>query len=253
MANKKEAQDDTSLKTIFIVLLILIGCYCGGYFIGIRLIPARSKDTKTVISNSNKEIDYKVTDEKIVHLMERLMVGFDCWNIETYANDKTITPKELSNDKIFEVVSLSSYSPKNVNSFSLDEFIEESKKYFKDEFEFNPEKINYSGKNCLPYKYDLNDKIFKKQETACGGNCGPNRSQYKIISAIEKSNVLRIGVKVLFGSQAEDVKFYSDYERKNFVTDDYEKLDDYLEKGDSYLFTFEKADGYFVFVSSEKM
>ena len=98
---------------------------------------------------------------------------------------------------------------------------------------------------------DAESKTFKKHETACGGTCGPNSSRYKITSAVEKDNVLRVYVRVLFGSQAENTKFYSDYGRVNFVTDDVEKLNEYYEDGGHYLFTFYKEDGYYVFVSSE--
>ena len=146
-----------------------------------------------------------------------------------------------------------SYDSKTIKEISLKDFQESIKHYFKEGYTFDPSKVHYNGASCFPYTYNADLEKFVFQETSCGGTCGPNRSQYKITGAVEKNSILKVDVKVLFGSQAEDVKFYSDYQRTNFVTDDYENIEDYYKNGGEYLFTFEKVDGYYVFSSCEKV
>jgi hypothetical protein len=232
-------------------MVILVVFYCGGYFIGTSLIPTQTKKVNPS-SKRNQEIKYEGKDKTLAHLMDRINIGLDCWSIETFTNDKKVTSADLSSEKIFEVVAFSHYYEKDATEFTLDDFKNTANHYFKEGYTFDPNAIDYvNSPKCFPYKYSASEEKYTKVDTACGGTCGPNRTQYKIMNGIEKDNTLRVFVKVLFGSQAEDVKFYSDYARTKFVTDDYEKLDDYFDKGNEYLFIFEKVDGYYVFASSE--
>lgn len=244
---KKENKEDSSLKYILIMMVVLVVFYCGGYLIGTHLIPQVTKTTSGPVINEHREIKYNDKDETIVRLLEHLTVGPDCWNIEKFANDKKITSADLDDSTIFEIVSLAAFD--KVGSFTLDEFHEKVKEYFKEGYTFNPEKIDKN--KCFHFAYKADTKTFERLDQVCGGTCGPNSTQYKVMGGVEKNSILTVDVKVLFGSQAEDVKFYSDYKRTNFVSNDAEHLDQYFIKGGDYVFTFEKVDGYYVFVSSE--
>ena len=244
-------KEDQSFKSIIIVMVLLVVFFCGGYFLGTFLTPKEKevKEEKPEIM----ETQYDTDDEKIVSLISRLVAGTDCWNIEIYTNDHPVTVKDIPSERIYQVVELASFYSKGIETVRIEDFDAEIQKYFGKGYLFEPEKIDFNGSNCFQYTYDKETKIFTKRETACGGTCGPNRTQYKITRAVEKEQVLKIYVKVLFGSKAESTNFYSDYARTNFVTNDYEHIEEYIHKGEDYIFTFEKVDNHYVYVSSEEM
>ena len=236
-----------SPKSVIIAFILMVLFFFVGYCIGNMWLSPEDED---VVNNQTK---YAVDDVAIVELMERLFAGTDCNQIEVFTNDHKIFVNDLSNEVLFQVTELASFAPKGVETMSITDFDTEIQKYFAKGYEFNPEAINYQGKECFSYYYDAPSKTFGKQETACGGTCGPNHTQYKIVKAVSQDDILRVTIKVLFGSQAESVAFYSNYERTEYVTDDYENIDKYFDKGASYIFTFSKVDDNFVYESSERV
>lgn len=244
----QEKKDAQSIKTVFIVLAILIVCFLLGFFVGRRyLVPEKPQ----VIESIETELD--VEDETIRDLIPQLVAGNDCWNIEIYANDHKVTTKDLTNETLFNVTSFASFYAKGIESMSLEDFDSEIQTYFDVGYAFDPEAIDYTSHACFPYTYDAETQRFVKQETACGGVCGPNSSQYLVTRAYVKDDVLKIYVKVLFGSQAESTNFFSDYARTQFITNDADNITAYLHQGNDYVFTFNKIEDHYVFVSSEEM
>lgn len=247
--NQEENKDIQSIKTVFIVLGVLIVCFALGFFIGRRyLVPEPQPE---VIEPVEVEID--VEDASIKDLIPQLVSGGDCWNIEIYANDHKVTTKDLSNETLFNVTAFSKFYAKGIESMPLDEFDSAIQTLFDTGYKFDPEAIDYAGQGCYPYTYDAETQRFTKQETACGGVCGPNSTQYLVARAYLKEDVLRVYVKVLFGSQAESTNFFSDYNRTQFVTNDADNITAYLHQGNDYIFTFNKVEDNYVFVSSEEM
>ena len=238
---------EISIKSVIITLFFMVLFFFVGYCIGNNWLSPEDSETL------NNQTKYAIDDVMIVDLMERLFAGTDCNAIEVFTNDHKIFVNDLSNEVLFQVTELASFAPKGVETMSIADFDTEIQKYFAKGYEFNPEEINYQGRECFSYYYDAPSKTFGKQETACGGTCGPNSTQYKIVKAVSQDDILRVTIKVLFGSQSESVAFYSNYERTEYVTDDYENIDDYFDKGATYIFTFSKADDNFVYESSERV
>ena len=245
--NKTEEKNDTSFSKVIIVFIVLILFFCVGFVVGLYLIPSEPEQEEIL----DVEVNYDPTDSQITELISRLIAGTDCWSIEDYTNDHVVTVKDISNERIYQVTELASFYSKGIESMSIEDFDSEIQNYFSIGYSFDPEKIDYQGVGCFQYQYDPLTTKFQKMETACGGVCGPNRTQYVISRAVESGLMLKVYVNVLFGSQSESVKFYSDYERLNFVTDDYENIDQYLLQGNEYVFTFEKVNDQYLFVSSE--
>ena len=245
--NVNEKKENNSLIKVILILAVLVVFFGIGFVIAKHFIPVEETD----IEIEEVVTTYDEDDSMIQTLLSQLTVGEDCWIIEEYANDHKVSVKDLSNTRIYEVTSINSFYSKGVESVDIEDFDTEIQKYFAIGYSFEPEKTNDSV-GCNPYSYDSETQKFIGSKLACGSTCGPNRSQYKVMGATEKDLILTVSVRVLFGSQAEQIAFYSDYERTNYITDDYEHLDDYYKEGDEYLFTFEKVEDHYVFVSSEK-
>ena len=247
--NKEEKKKDQSLKNVLIVMGILVLFFFVGYAIGVHFMPKEVEDE--IIEDV--ETEYEVDDPIVVNLMSTLISGDDCWSIETYANDHKVSVKDIPSDRLYKVVELNSFYSKGIEAMSIEDFDTEIQNYFSIGYHFDPDSIDYSGAGCFQYSYDSDTQTFTKQENECEAVCGPNRTQYIITRAVEKDLTLNIYIKVLFGSQAESTNFYKDYERLEFITNDYENIADYMYKGEDYIFTFQKVNDRYLYVSSEIM
>ncbi len=233
-----------------IILIVAIGlCFGLGYLVATLANPKPNIPVEEEVEEVETTIE---VDEAITHLVDRLVAGDGCNGIEFYTNDHKVTVKDITNERLFKITELESFSSKGIESMSIEDVDTEIQKIFSKGYLFKPEEIDYKDSNCFQYTYDKDKQIFTKQETACGGSCGPNRDYYKVVNAVEKNDVLNVEVKVLFSSGGESMNIYSDYERLNLVTNDAEHIEDNLDKGSSYIFTFEKVDNNYLFVSSER-
>ena len=247
MTKKKNIKGPKNIKKYIYPLVAVFVVFGIGYFVGLGSMKILSKkDT----SNGYQKIDI-VDDAVVTTLMKNLTAGSDCWNIEEYANDHKVDVKSISDERIYQVVQWGSFYNKGKSTITLDEFNAEIKNYFSIGYSFDPNKIS-SSSSCNPFSYNENTQEFVALKLACQDLCGPNKTQYKIMDVEDDGFHLTVTVNVLFGSQAEKVAYYSDYERTNFITDDYEHLDQYYDQGDSYLFTFLRVDNQYLYVSSEK-
>lgn len=244
---KKEPQQQDSLKMVFLVLIILFSFYFIGYFLGTLIVP---KQEKKIMEEVPKNVEYEVDSPKIVNLISRLFSGMNCWVVEDFAKDKMVSVKDLSSERIYEIVHYGSLIPNQVDKITLADFQKEINNYLADGYLFDAENIDYTYLSCYQYQYHEDDQTFYRSEMVCGGVCGPNRTQYKIVKAKEEDDILNVEIRVLFGSQQESTSFYADYNRSQFVTDQVDDLDSYFDQGSLYLFTFKKKDNHYLFVSS---
>ena len=244
---------------VILVVLFLIGIGLG--FAAAKVIDLDVKEeTKEVEKDKKKEekkepvvTNYAVTDEKVSKLIDNLDVGIlddSCKTLEIYVNNKKVEAKDITIQKAYRIAESAEFFNSGKQSVSLDEFTKVVQKYLGKDYNFNPSDGMGKGQ-CMSYVYDASTKTFNKQETACGGTCGPMPS-YKMIKAVDTDGVLKIDVKVIFASLDEGKDgYYSDYAKTNKIgtfEDDREAL---YDKGSNYQFTFKLEDGNYVFVSSE--
>ena len=247
---------------IILIIILMCGCLVGGYYINesgvLNNISANnSKESK----NKNKDTDkegkeqtetiYETVDSKISGLIQKVIGGHSCAELEKFANDKKITVNDISNLDAVLFVSFD-FAKDNKTEVSLEDFTNQVQKYLGKDYKFDPTKIDFNSISCIMYKYDATNKKFLKQETACGWTCGP-RTNYKITKAVDTNGVLELTTRVIYAShdQGKD-GYYSDYQKTNKIGDFENYFDDSLfDKGSVYKFTFKDEDGNYVFVSSE--
>ena len=244
----KSKQEDSSVKNVVIIMIVLIIFFGVGYFIGTKLI---SKPEEEVVTQ--EEIEYDLDDPMIVKLMNDLVAGYPCSYLEVYANDNTVTSEDIPNELLYRVGE-ESFNLSEKKSITIKDFNSELQKHFSVGYTFDPDTIDYNGVGCYKYRFDSISKEYIKKDISCEeDSCNPNGTQYIITRAVGKDLDLKVYIKVLFGSNDESIKFYSDYERKKYITDDYKKIEKYYYKGSEYEFIFQKVDDNYLFVSSEKI
>ena len=264
--NVKTEKKKSPVGIIILVVVLMIGCLVGGYFINEAGVFTSSKDKEEKEEKKEEEkeeekepvvTNYAATDEKVSKLIDNILYmglshdepGF-CNVLEVYANDKKVEAKSISNLMAYHIAEANEFN-KKVESFTLDEMNKAIKKYLGKDYNFDPTAIDYKGSSCPQYNYDNSTKTFTKQQTTCGGTCGPIPS-YKIVKAVDTDGVLELDTKVVFVSLNEGKNgYYSDYAKTNKVGTFEDNIDSLSDKGSDYKFTFKLEDGNYVFVSSE--
>ena len=252
---------------IILVIILMVGCLVGGYFINESGILGSKKDEKEE-KGSDKEkkeekkepvvTNYAVTDEKVAKLIDRLLVrgsgvGNNCNVVEFYTNDKKVVANDIPNLMAYHIGEADFFNKKD--SFSLDDINTAIQSKLGKDYKFDPTKINYKGETCPQYSYDDSTKTYSKQETACGWTCGPSTT-YKVIKAVDTDGVLELDTKVIFSSAYNsniENGYYSEYGLKNKIGTFEDQLENLYDKGSNYKFTFKLEDGNYVFVSSEPL
>ena len=247
---------------IVLVIVLVVASLVGGFFIGTSGIlvgkkeePGKKEEKKDTKKEEKEPVvtNYAVTDEKVANLINNLDVGIlddSCKTLEIYTNDKKVEVKDIPALKAYRIAEAAEFFDSGKQSISLDEFTKVVQKYLGKDYKFNPEDGLGKG-HCMAYYYDASTKTFNKQETACGGTCGP-RTNYNIVKAVDTDGVLKIDVKVIFASLDEGKDaFYSDYQKTNKIGTFEDDLSSLYSKGSNYQFTFKLEDGNYVFVSSE--
>ena len=242
----KSKQEDSSIKNVVIIMIVLIVFFGVGYFIGTKLIS----EPEEVVTH--EEVEYELDDPMIVKLINDLVAGYPCSYLEVYTNDKTVTSEDIPNELLYRVGE-ESFDSSDKKSITIKDFKSELNKHFSVGYSFEPDTIDYNGAGCYKYRFDSISQEYVKKDISCEDSCSPNGTQYIITRAVGKDLDLKVYVKVLFGSNDESIKFYSDYERKKYLTDDYDKIEKYYYKGSEYEFIFQKVDDNYLFVSSERI
>ena len=239
---------------VALVLFILISLGLGGYIAYDKVLNKEEVKTKKEEKKEKKEqetIIYSVDDEKISGLIDNILTGRKCNEIEEYTNDKKVETKDIDNEKAYLIAEARELFESQKESIPLDDVNNVIKKYLGKDYKFDPTSLDSNSKSCPQYKYDSSTKTFNKQQTACGWTCGP-RTSYKITKAVDTNGVLKLDVKVIFVD--ENIShYYSDYAKSNIIGEldnDYNSL---FVKGSNYQFTFKQEDGNYIFVSSYPM
>lgn len=250
-----EQKKKSPIGIIILMVVLMIGCLVGGYFLNESgIFNKDKKDTEEKDKKDEKEpvvIEYDVTDEKVAKLIDHLTAGgFECQVLTTYANDKKVSVSDIAADRAYRIAESEIFNSSN-ESYTLEEISNIVKKYLGKDYKFNP--VDQMGrKQCYQYYYDASSKKFIKQETACGGTCGP-RTSYKLIKAVDTDGTLVLNVKVVFAKYdtGTGFDFFSDYAATNGIGTASDDLNTLFDKGSDYVFTFKLEDGNYVFVSSE--
>ena len=247
--NIVEPKKKSSLGVIILIVILMIGCLIGGYFLNESGILSGKKDTpkeekEPVVTN------YEVTDAKVAKLIDNLMRnGGDCQVLKVYANDHKVIVNDITNEMAFRIAEKDIFNSGR-ESYTLDEITAIVQKYLGKSYRFNPKDQLGKGQ-CFSYSYDTASKKFIKQETACGWTCGPS-STYKIVKAVDTDGTLVLNVKAIFTAyDGGKDGFYSDYAMTNRVGSYEDNVDSLLSKGSDYIFIFKLEDDNYVFVSSE--
>lgn len=271
-----EEKKSSGVVVVIALLCLLIGG-AGGYFVCANYMNKSdttsknaSTDKSTTI-NGNKTNDnvtvYSIADPKVANLIDNLTystVDYSCDQntIWYYAKDKAVKASDIDSNRAFDMVK--EYNDlNNDGKVTLDEIERAIQNILGKDYKFDSTKdivvcshVGYDSKtkSLLPPVYDT-----------CGGACDPQVAlpSYKLVKAVETNGILEINVKVVF---EDGNKIYSDYAKKNVIatynseTDEYldsnkktMKLDDVLNKGSDYKFTFKLEDGNYIFVSAEPL
>ncbi len=267
-----EEKKSNGLVVVAIILSLIIGGI-GGYFLTTNFLSKNEINNESNTSNENKTTEnknitvYSTADPKVSKLIDNLIIAYDdiimsCTvGIWEFANDKKIETKDISSVDAFEMVD--KYEDLNKDGKITSDEIEKSiQKILGKDFKFDS---NVNIQKCGGASYDPKTKELYYGSDQCGGDCGFRYSAmpfYKLVKAVDIDGILEIELKAIF--ENENKKIYSDYSKKNLIaTYDEENnqflnskkevisLDELLNKGSDYKFTFKSEDGNYVFVSSE--
>ena len=263
--NIEPQKKKNSVLSIILVIILMAACLVVGYFINDAGIFNFSEEKEVKQEEKEKKeekkepvvTNYAVTDEKVANLIRNIhAIGSgvnNCDITEFYTNDKKVVASDVPNLMAYHIAEKNEFLEKS--SFTLDDMNKAIKKYLGKDYQFDPTKIDYKGVTCPQFNYDSNNKVFNKQETACGWTCGPH-ADYKIVKAVDTDGLLKIDVKVIFYSYEKNDSYYSDYAKTKVIGSQMQNYnnasyDGLFDKGSDYQFTFKLEDGNYVFVSSE--
>lgn len=243
-----------SLLTVFIVLLFIVSAFFGGYFLGgnydilewFSKLTSNNKKDNTTETTKGTDLDSTL----VYSLVSNLVKGSECWTIEEFANDKKVVANDVPSQRAYAVAENNSFYFTGKETITVQEYVAEIQKYFGSKYHFYPELVSYESTACPQYVYNEEQQVFTRQQRDCRIQCGPNTTAYKVVKANENNGKLTITIKVLFGSK-EGTNFYADYDKTKLITNNPNEVKSALSQGTEYIFTFEKEDGNYVFLSSE--
>jgi hypothetical protein len=256
---KKHYFQDTVNKIIifFIVLLFIVAAFLGGYYAAgsedftivlKELISCKKETTDNSDGTDTNEVNLK--DSYVANLLPNVLKGFDCWALEEFATDRRVTANDISSRRAYAIVEANSYYYSDRESIPLTEYMREAEKYLGTSYKFDPEEITNMDEYCPQFEYQKDNQKFVRRAQACSNKCGNSKSYYKIVDVKkEKKNIVFV-VKVLFADR-DGKRYYSDYDKTKFVTEDRASFETTVGQGGEYKFTFKEENGNYIFASSE--
>lgn len=243
MENKNVENLDENVKTekkkspvglIILVVVLMIGCLVGGYFINEAGVFTSSKDKEE--KEEKKEEDKKEEKEEqekeeTIEIESDLVKKLDR-NITTAGapyyggfyelfTDKKMTANDLSDDAKGKVIMLRLYEKTGNDSFLKWEGTTYTKaeieEMFKSVFGSNVLIKHMDIGQCPTLSYDSTTEKYTVGGSACGGTTGPYHTRHKVVAAVKKENELTLSIRVVF---SDGLKFYSDYTKTNVVEED---------------------------------
>ena len=136
-------------------------------------------------------------------------------------------------------------------------------KIFGSSVEFKTESLDGNDCGLTAFTYDSGSKVYKESVNGCGGTALPYY-ETKIIKAVKYSDRIEITEKVVYvelewdESSSETYQFvYTNKDKTNKLatvsSNEEISIDDYLDRLDSYKYTFKKDGDNYYFYSSEKV
>ena len=175
MENNTEVLEEKKVETpkkkspvglIILIIVLMIGCLVGGYFINEAGLLVGKKDEtekKEEKKDTKKEekepvvTTYAVTDEKVRDLINNLVTHEPsrknlCTAFEAYVLDKKVTVNDISNDTAWDIIMEYSDMEKG-QKISLDSVNKAIKKFLGKDYKFDPKSVN--TETCVAnYIYD---------------------------------------------------------------------------------------------------
>ena len=258
----EETKQKSSAMTIVIVILLMIGCLVGGYFISESGV-FNKKEPKNAENEKNKEEEKEVEKEEeldvksehVTKLFENITNAnrHYCGYYGLFTNKK-MTANDISVYERFSILIrliYKDYGDTEGKTYTKAEVEKVYRQIFGKDVPIEYDAAN-SVKSCPSFSYDSTKEIYTVGGHACGGACGPNSNRSQVVKASKKGDTIILDVKVLF---ADENGHYSDYDKTNKID-----ITDYsdeaaskviIEKGTLYKVVFKLEDGSYVFVSTE--
>ena len=255
--NMKPPKKKNPIGLILLIIILMIGCLIGGYYIneyGLLdniLNKKEVKEEKETKKEEKKSVTkkYETDDPKVAKLIDNIIFSglVSCNEIEFLANDKKVEITDIDSARAW-AIALHDPDLKG-ETILLEDVNKTIEKYLGKDYIFDPKSMkNICGTN---YEYDETTKSFisKPVQGGCGGSCGAI-SSYKLTKAEDTDGVLTLEAKVIF---AVEDKYASDYSKNIIIGNNGDNVDSLYEKGSTYQFIFKEEDGNYIFISAEQV
>ena len=246
----QEPKKKSSIGVVILIIILMIGCLVGGYFLNESDILGGNKDTEESEEIEAKEEALEVESDLVKKLDRNITTAGAPYYGGFYElfTDKKMTANDLSNEAKGKVIALRLYDKVNTgNGFNWEgttytkaEVEEMFKSVFGSDVSFKHGTIG-----ACPYlEYDATTETYKVGPSGCGGTVGPYHNRHKVIKAVKKGDDLTLSIRVVFGDGS---KFYSDYAKTNVLQDETDEngsptIND-LSKGSLYKAVFKLENG----------
>ena len=266
---KVKSKKPLIITIVVILCIVLLGASVYGVYHFIQVKKNEKIEEKKKEENKKKqqeEDDLQYIDNDSDEVVSTFSVYtsslMDPCGIDDYFMNEKVTAKDISNSKVFEIVSREIFREKNLlyttvavgNYLTEDEVNNKIVKYFGNSYSYTPK----SYKGCYSFDYDQTKKAYIiSSENTCPTACtSPN---LKRVTKSQKSDkYLILYVRVLFAG--EKGIYYKDYDRKNeakYLTADengrYDTILSNFSQTSLYKMTFTSDGNNYVFTSSKLM
>lgn len=247
--NVVEPKKKSSIGVIILVIILMIGCLVGGYFLNESgILSGDKKDTEETekVEEEVLEIDSEIVkklDRNITTAGAPYYGGF----YELFT-DKKMTANDLSDDakgkvmllRLYDKTSAGNYINWEGTTYTKAEVEKLAKEVFGSDVKFTHKSIGA----CPIIYYDEATETYKVGPSGCGGTVGPYHNIHKVVEAVKKGEELVLSIRVVF---ADGSKFYSDYAKTNVLQDETDEngsptIND-LSKGSLYKAVFKLENG----------
>lgn len=225
--NIVETKKKSPIGIIILVVILMIGCLIGGYFLNESGILKENKtDTKekdTTKKEDKKEEALEVESDLVKKLDRNVTTAGAPYYGGFYElfTDKKMTANDLSDDakgsviqlRLYDKINTGAYTQWEGTTYTKAEVEKLAKEVFGSDVKYNHKTIG----RCPTITYDETAEIYTVGPSACGGTVGPYHNRHKVIKAIKKGNELVLSIRVVFGDES---KFYSDYAKANVISED---------------------------------
>ena len=218
-----EPKKKTPIGLIILIVILMIGCLIGGYFLNDSGIFGGKTDTDEPEIVEEKEEEVAI-DSDIVKKLDRNITTAGApyyGGFYELFTDKRMTANDLSDDakgkvmvlRLYDKTSAESFTKWEGTTYTKAEVDELAKAVFGSDVSFKH--MNFGS--CPTIYYDATSETYKVGGSACGGTTGPYHERHKVMSAVKKGKLLTLSIRIVFGDGS---KFYSDYAKTKVIQED---------------------------------